>query len=189
MTIIARAEHRACMQFKRACLKIFAAFLILVLMPSFGTCLADQGVSRSLQEVRNNKWRIQIAPGNVVQLVFPASQSDLVRISISKADTKIPWHIQLNQDRISVRERHLYILTFRARADRVRNIVAAVSKAHEPWDSLGLYKTIGLTQNWQSFELEFKAIEDDDDARIHFDVGGNGASVELSGVVLRSLPQ
>jgi len=189
MATTSRAEHHACLQFEKHCLKLSAAIAIIAMTYSFGNCLAAQIPLGSMQEARNNKWWIQVAPGNAAQLVFPSGQSDLVRIAINKADTKVLWHIQLNQERISVRERRSYTLTFRARADRVRNIVAAVSKAHEPWDTLGLYKMIGLTQAWQTFELEFKAIADDDVARIHFDLGGNGASVELSGVALRSLSQ
>jgi hypothetical protein len=64
-----------------------------------------------------------------------------------------------------------------------------VSKGHEPWDSLGLYKTIALTQNWQKFELEFTATQDDANARMRPDMGGDAAAVELSDVALRTLGQ
>lgn len=144
-------------------------------------------ISNPSDEDRENKWRMQVSPGNVAYLVFPRETQDVVRIAITKAATAHPWHIQLNQDQISVKVRQRYVLTFRAKADRVRNIAAAVSLQHEPW-FLGLYKTIGLTQEWQTFELEFNATENDDNARIHFDVGGNAASVELSGVALRTVP-
>lgn len=188
MATIPSAEHHVCMQFEKHCLKLSAAFAIIAMTYSFGNCLAAQIPLGSMQEARNNKWRIHVALGNVAQLVFPAGQSDAVRIAISKADTKIPWDIQLNMDRVPVKFRQRYVLTFRAKADRLRNIAAAVSMQHEPW-FLGLYKTIGLTQEWQTFELEFNATENDDNARIHFDVGGNVNSVDLSGVALRVLPQ
>jgi lysophospholipase L1-like esterase len=133
-------------------------------------------------EDNEDKWRMQVLPGNLAQLVLSAEKREVVRIAISKAGTAIPWHIQLNQDGIVVKVRQRYVLTFQARADQLRTIGVAVSKAHEPWNSVGLYNTIALSQDWQSFNFEFKATEDDDNARIHFDVGGNGASVELTTV-------
>jgi Carbohydrate binding domain len=135
---------------------------------------------------KENKWRLQVHSGNAVHLDFPTGQPDILRIDINKTQ-RIPWHIQVNRDGIAIRSLHGYALAFRARADRVRNIAVAVSKGHEPWYGLGLYKTIGLTPDWQSFELEFKSIEDDDYARIHFDIAGDGGSVELSGIALRGL--
>ena len=60
--------------------------------------------------------------------------------------------------------------------------------AHEPWANLGLYQTIELTSNWRRFQLDFTAIADDDDARIHVDAGNSDIAVELSSVTLRSRP-
>ena len=187
MATISRAEQLGHTQFGQKCLRTLAVCLIVLLTHSFERCFAGQMSRGSVDEGRQNKWRFEVAPGNVAQLVFPTGQSDLVRIAISKAGTKIPWNIQLNMDRVPVKFRQRYVLTFRAKADRLRNIAAAVSMQHEPW-FLGLYKTIGLTQEWQTFELEFNATETDDNARIHFDVGGNVNSVDLSGVALRALP-
>ena len=140
-------------------------------------------------EDREIKWRLQVLPGNVVKLVFPPGQPDIVRLAISNADTKTRWHIQLNQDRLSVKVGHRYAVTFGARADEPRDIAVAVSKAHVPWDGLGLYRVFSLTPQWQSFKAEFMATADDDNARIHFDVGGNAVSLDLSHVTLRSLPE
>jgi lysophospholipase L1-like esterase len=133
------------------------------------------------------KWRMYVGSGNVAHVIHRATDSTVFRIAIDKAGTTNPWDIQLNQVRVAVKLGWSYILAFRAKADRSRSINAAVSKDHEPWDSLGLYRTIGLTQNWQEFELEFTATQDDPNARIHFDMGGNAAAVELSDVGLRTL--
>jgi SAM-dependent methyltransferase len=50
---------------------------------------------------------------------------------------------------------------------------------------LGLYRKIELTPEWQSFEEEFVAAADEDNARIHFDLGNSGIPVELASVNLR----
>ena len=84
----------------------------------------------SVNDGRQNKWRFQIAPGNAAQLVFPSGHSDAVRIAISKADTKVAWAYSIKSGSNPCKIRASgYVLTFRAKADRLRNIVAAVSKA------------------------------------------------------------
>jgi hypothetical protein len=46
-----------------------------------------------------------------------------------------------------------------------------------------------LSSEWQSFEEDFVATEDDDNARIHFDVGHSDIPVDLSSFSLRSLSE
>jgi hypothetical protein len=52
-----------------------------------------------------------------------------------------------------------------------------------------MYTTVRLTAEWQTFEEEFVALEDDEDARIHFDLGGRAVGVDLTSVVLRAVEQ
>jgi hypothetical protein len=61
--------------------------------------------------------------------------------------------------------------------------------AHPPWSNLGLYREAALTPEWLRLEETFVVTEDEDRARIHFDLGGSGISTELSTVALRSLSE
>ena len=45
-------------------------------------------------------------------------------------------------------------------------------------------KKVDLTENWQSFEDEIVAPADEGNARIHFDLGDSGVSVDLAEVSL-----
>jgi SAM-dependent methyltransferase len=81
-----------------------------------------------------------------------------------------------------------YALNFRARASANSTIGLAFSKAHEPWDSLGLYESCQLSPDWQCFWTEFVVAQDDDNARIHLDLGHNTGSLELAGMTLLHLP-
>jgi hypothetical protein len=138
---------------------------------------------------REVKWSLRVAGGNVANLVFPPGDVDAVRVAIEKAQTPVAFDIQLNQPELTVRAKQRYSVRFRGRADGARKIFVGFSKAHDPWTGLGLYKEVELTAQWRDFEAEFEAESDEKNARIHFDVGGSGVSVELSSVGLRSLPR
>ena len=140
------------------------------------------------EDPRKSQWRLNVQDGSLAELSFPDENSDRVRIEIKNARTKVLWHVQLNESRISVRQGRSYSLTFTVRADRPRRIIAAVSRNHEPWDNLGLYEDVELASQWQKSRLDFVAVATDDNARIHFDVAGSDSSVELSDVKLLSLP-
>lgn len=137
---------------------------------------------------RELKWSLRFEKGNVAKLVFPPDDPDGVRIAIEKAETKTSFDIQLNQPNLSVKSNQRYTLYFRARADSPRSIIVGFAKNHKPWTNLGLYSKIELTSEWQSFKEDFTATGSDNNGRIHFDLGGSDISIDLSGVVLLSLP-
>jgi hypothetical protein len=140
------------------------------------------------EDSRESRWQLHVARDNKANLVFPPNDPDLVRIDIRKAETQTSSDIQLNQPHLKVKSNHHYTINFRARADQPRNIFAGFARAHDSWTGLGFFRKIGLTPEWQSFQEDFIATADDDNARIHFDVGGSGIPVEFSSVGLRSLP-
>jgi glycosyltransferase involved in cell wall biosynthesis/SAM-dependent methyltransferase len=142
--------------------------------------------------VRSNsaedKWQLRLEAGNVATVEYPQGELEIVRLAIREATTTIPWHIQLNHNGLSVAAHQRYSLKFHAKADSPRRIAVAVSRAHEPWDSLGLYSKIELATEWQTFAVEFTASATDDKARAHFDAGGSVVSVELQSVTLCAIP-
>jgi hypothetical protein len=54
-------------------------------------------------------------------------------------------------------------------------------------NSLGLVRTVELTNSWQEYNLRFIATADDDEGSINFNLGGSAAPVELSNARLKSL--
>jgi peptidoglycan/xylan/chitin deacetylase (PgdA/CDA1 family)/SAM-dependent methyltransferase len=88
---------------------------------------------------------------------------------------------------LKVEANRRYVISFLARSDKPRRVHVGFAKGQAPWSNLGLYSQIDITPDWQSVEREFEAQETYNDARIHFDVGGGDASVELSSLKLRSL--
>ena len=140
-------------------------------------------------EIREIKWWLRIATGSIANLEFVPDNRDIVKIAIKKAATDANSDIQLNQPRLKVKARHRYVINFLARADSSRSIFLGFAKGHAPWSNLGLYSKIELTSEWQNFGEDFIASEDEDNARIHFDMGNSAISVELATVTLRSLSE
>lgn len=140
------------------------------------------------EDFRESKWRLKATGGNVADMVFSADDPERVRIVSTNVQAMTEYEIQLNQPHLKVKSNQSYVVRFRARADRPRSIIVGFAKAYDPWSGLGLYEKIELTSDWQTFQESFIATADDDNARIHFDVGGSDTPVEVSAVCLRSLP-
>jgi glycosyltransferase involved in cell wall biosynthesis/peptidoglycan/xylan/chitin deacetylase (PgdA/CDA1 family)/SAM-dependent methyltransferase len=138
-----------------------------------------------------HKWLrlLRVANGNLAHLVFSPDNPNVVRIVILKLETRTSYDIQLNHPGLKVKSNHRYLVNFMARADSPRRISFGFAKSHAPWTNLGLYNQIELTSEWQSFEQSFTATEDEDNARVHFDLGDNEVSVELSSLTVRSLSE
>ena len=100
---------------------------------------------------------LRVSDGNIAHLVFPPDSPDMVRIAITKAETRTPYDIQLNQPRLKVKAGHRYLVNCLARADSPRSICFGFAKGHAPWTNLGLYNQIELTSEWQNFEEDFIA--------------------------------
>src|SRR5581483_6417775 len=119
------------------------------------------------------------------QLEFPLDVPHAMRVRIPRITTdRIPWHIQLYRGTVAVVKNERYVLHFRARADGVRSIHAAVGRAHGDWASLGLYKEVWLSGEWQQFDLAFQATDDDSNSQIFFNLGQEAHDVEFSAVRL-----
>ena len=126
--------------------------------------------------------------GSTAQLLNPNDDPDWVRIAIERAASRTDSDIQLNRPFYELRANHRYTVHFQARADNPRSFGVGVSAAHAPWTGVGLYRQLQLNGDWQIFDLEFDATTDDDNARIHFDLGESQASVEVADVCMRLLP-
>ena len=132
---------------------------------------------------------LRVAGENDARLVFPADNPDLVRIDIGACAAAVNYDIQLSIPRYGVRAGDRYSVSFLARADRPRGVEFGVARGRAPWTNLGLYERIDLTPEWQGHEREFTATDSEENARVHFDAGGDGASLEVSSIVMRSLTE
>jgi len=131
------------------------------------------------ENLRQGRWWLRVHEGNEARLIFPSDAPERIRLGISKNEPNNSWHIQLNFLPVPVKKGHRYTVNFLARSDGPRTFNVAVSKAHAPWDGLGLYCNVDVTPEWQPFHLDFEATGDDI-ARVHFDVGNDSTAIELT---------
>jgi len=132
---------------------------------------------------------LRVADGNEARLVFPPDNPDVTRIEIAKAGTEPAYDIQLNKPRLHATANHEYVVNFLVRADAPRKVSFGFAMGHAPWTNLGLHWEIDATAEWRPIEARFTATEDDENARIYFDVGNSDVSVEISSVSLKSLTE
>lgn len=133
-------------------------------------------------------WKLDLHDTSAVAtLDFPDDWASTLRINIARSTAPPTWNVQLNQAPISVRRGEQYILTFRARASTPRTIVAGVAQNHAPWQAIGLHHAFAIDTSWSEFRIEFTGGADDDRARLHFDVAGEPAVLELARINLRRL--
>ena len=138
-------------------------------------------------ETRRMNWWLKVEKDNLATLDILDDDGEAARVVIKHAGTSLRHDIQLNHTRLKLHSNKTYVMRFMARADRDRSIAVGVARSYPPWSNLGLYDEIQLTSKWQYFEIQFVATGESTNARIHFDVGSNATSVDLSALRLRSL--
>ncbi len=86
------------------------------------------------------------------------------------------WHVQFNQPALTVSNAQVYTLIFSARADAAADLEVAVMQAHDPWQAVGLARTVRLGTEWQTFTNSFIVVlpsgTRDTNTRVNF--GGLG---------------
>lgn len=149
----------------------------------------DPGLAASIETAirvteHPDRGVLRTGPGNKASLSAPAGAPQALRIEIADAGTTTSHDIQLNLAGRPVQGGERYRVEFLARADRARSIGVGFAKGHPPWSGLGLYREVRLTPEWQTVRLLFLASADDANGRIHFDLGGGDAAVELDEIGL-----
>lgn len=132
-------------------------------------------------------WHLTTYEGNQAKLIEQPRDPIIRRVEMTRGDPTAGWHIQLSHKPIIVEKKGWYSLRFRARADDVRSMLVAVSQDHHPWKMLGLYRLVPLMRQWQNYEWEFLATEDDINAQIIFYLGERKVPVEVTAIRLLKL--
>ncbi|HEY1754593.1 MAG TPA: glycosyltransferase [Bryobacteraceae bacterium] len=135
-------------------------------------------------EVYYDGWVFRVAGTSEARLVVREDEPGNLRVAIDKFDNSKPYDIQLNRPNFRLKADQTYRVVFRARCAATRQVSLGVSMAHPPWGGLGMYRHPELTSEWQSFDEEFVATADEDNARVHFDLGSSDVAVEIGSIDL-----
>lgn len=85
-----------------------------------------------------------------------AYESKTLRVTMLKV-TATSWHVQAFLLNDLLKEGRPYIVTFRARADRVRSLTIGGSISVQDWHNVGLISEVKLSREWKTYQLRFTA--------------------------------
>ncbi|MFC1652518.1 hypothetical protein ACFL3F_02250 [Planctomycetota bacterium] len=96
----------------------------------------------------------------------------------------VGWHLQLNQDSLTLKAGRYYTVMIEAAGVAARSIHCSAGQAHDPWQNMGLSRSLALTPAWQTFQLGFVAKADEDNARVNISFGDVDGSFKLRRITL-----
>lgn len=136
-----------------------------------------------------NGWYLEQHAGAVASATqstdAPSGYTRSVRIQVTQPGTE-SWHVQWTQPGLTVEGGRLYTLSFWAKANTSRNIIATVTMAHDPWQALDGWHTFSLNTQWRRFEITFMVSQSDNNARVLFtNMGTQTGTYWITGVSLR----
>jgi hypothetical protein len=89
------------------------------------------------------------------------------KVAVTNADTT-GWYIQFNQPGLKVTNNQAYTISFWAKSSPATNGEVAVMRAHDDYVTVGYYRSLTLTTNWQQFTNTFQASVTDTNVRVNF---------------------
>ncbi|MFN8445786.1 MAG: carbohydrate binding domain-containing protein [Caldilineaceae bacterium] len=116
--------------------------------------------------------------------VSAGNHSLLVNITLPSADT---WRIQAINSPVNLQAGQRYQLSFDAKAQGGATMGAAVAQNHDPYQAIGTYQIVNLTDEWQHFSLPFVATASDANSRVNFDLAQLERTIWLDNVSLKPL--
>ncbi|MCK4539561.1 CHAP domain-containing protein [Candidatus Parcubacteria bacterium] len=80
------------------------------------------------------------------------------------------WHVQAKKVGLVIDNGTPYMHQIIAKADQPCRIYVVVQRDVDPWDNLGLWHEIDLTNEWQSFTLQFNANDTPDPYEVRYSI-------------------
>ncbi|MFB9325576.1 carbohydrate binding domain-containing protein [Paenibacillus aurantiacus] len=131
-------------------------------------------------------WQFLLNAGGTgsVSVIDDAAEGKAAKVSIASAGEQL-YSVQLTQMPMYIRSGKRYKVTFDAKADASRTIMAKVNQFQKSWKNYSGEQTFTLTTNWQPYEYSFDMRDStDNNARFEFNLGMNAAAVYLANVKL-----
>lgn len=134
--------------------------------------------------IRSTAWSLRVQPPCKAELVDVPGDPGRLRVEIQQSKADEAWRVQLSHPGLELTKGTRYLVRFRAKAERPRTAFCAVAQSKEPFQNLGLYAELKLSENWVDHRMPFESPTNEKNARLYFDLGGATAPVEFSDVVL-----
>ena len=128
-----------------------------------------------------HEWSIEDHFGNAFYTVGTDSKDRNHSLEIIPNNVAEDYTLQLVQD-IPVKSDSAYNVSFWAKSDNNRTIVASLTRNESPWDSYGLCFQTDINQEWCFFDTTFICTEYDSLAKFSFYFGDNTSKVYIDGI-------
>ncbi|MCX7887485.1 MAG: carbohydrate binding domain-containing protein [Verrucomicrobiae bacterium] len=107
------------------------------------------------------------------------------KITVESIDDT-PWHIMLTQRPVKLQQSKQYQVQFRARSTTPRRLPVEVCHS-TPYRGYGSAR-FDLSTEWQTHQFTFTAPQNDDQARLSFQLGNTTGTVWITDIILREAP-
>lgn len=130
-------------------------------------------------------WRLMLTRPAEAWRSRPEDQSYLVKIDRIQSDGD-PWKVKLTGCNYSVRKGQLYRVQVSVRSSGNRPLTFGVARSYTPFDVVGLCEAIVVQDDFQEFQGDFIA-EQDEMVNIFFWLGGANSAVEVLNADLKPI--
>ncbi|MBM4079697.1 MAG: hypothetical protein FJ278_08355, partial [Planctomycetes bacterium] len=107
------------------------------------------------------RWSLEApAPAQAAMQAVDGPQPGMkaMRCELTKPGTQ-PWHFQLHQTGLDLKDNQTYTLSFRGKAEPARPVSVNVRMDCEPWKMVGLNEQVAFGKDWRSYSYTFKCRE------------------------------
>jgi len=115
-----------------------------------------------------------------------AVAGNALQVTINNGSSEA-WHVQLVKNNIKLVKGKRYRLSFKMKAETNRQFSAYAGKSVSPWSAYSDVISTELTGTMTSYATTFVMAENDNAARLVFDLGKNAADVTVSDILLEEL--
>lgn len=127
-------------------------------------------------------WRLYAEGEERARLELPADRPSLAIVHV--ADAADPNSVLLAHSPVRVRKGQTYTYSAWLRSTRQRPAAMGFGQEHDPWESIGGYRDLELSPDWQYVRGEFTAAEDDHRTRVFFPIGQAAGAVEIADIAI-----
>ena len=131
----------------------------------------------------NNGWNLYTQGGASAS----AARSDnALSASISSGGTE-GWHVQLVKNNVQLKAGKKYRYSFKAKGDAARSFTSYIGMNHDPWAAYSGYNGGTVTDTFRVFTFVFVQSENDNSARVAFDLGNSAVNFTITDFLLEEI--
>ena len=112
--------------------------------------------------------------------------NNALQVNINSGGTET-WHVQLVKNKINLAKGKRYRFSFKIRSETNRQFTAYIGKSVSPWSSYCDVVSTEATPTFTTYATTFVMTENDNTARMVFDLGKNTADISISDILLEEL--